>query len=142
MRTFSENLQQAWRHDLSPATSSHNSGLWLLMLKDNIENDSPEFGMMSIVLRPECGTCIGTFVYADQHEDISYQIEWAFQEPDTDQILDHYTAWDTAQNNHHVVITGREKGNPEVMGISIERPGEKPLIFVGIRMADDIPVIN
>lgn len=139
MGTFSENLRSAFHQNQVHASATHSSGIWLLMLKDNIQEESPEFGMMSIVLNPEIGTFIGTFVYADQHEDISYQLEWSYREPGPDQSMDHYAAWGSAQHGYHDVIIGQEEQNPEVMGISVERPGQQPLIFIGIRMADEIP---
>lgn len=139
MHTFTENLQAAWHQGYLHAPAPQSAGLWLLMLKDNVQNESPEFGMMSIMANPEEGNCVGTFVYADESEDISYHLEWSYREPSAGNIMDHFAAYDPSNYRHHDIIMGSQEGNPEVMGISLERPGEHPLVFVGVRMADEIP---
>ena len=142
MHTFSKNLHKALLQRYIPTLPRHSSGIWLLMLKDQVAEESPEFGMMSIMQSPEMNTCVGTFVYADQQEELSYQLEQSSQEPDADQVLDHFAAWDASHPNKHDIYMGHQRDNPEIVGISLERPGELPLVFVGVRLSEDFPEIN
>ena len=122
MPALNENFKSNWRSGYFHVSDPQSCGLWLIMLKDNIQDESPEFGMISLLLNPQRGTCIGTYVYADQEDDLSCQLEWSYKEPTCN--------WVSNYRNESIEY---KEHDTQVLGVTLEYPGEKPMVFLGIQ---------